>query len=79
VRGLQGTDPRYYRAIARPKHFAVHSGPESERHRFNVEPSPHDLWETYLPAFRKTIVESKAASIICAYNAEDYMASGVNQ
>jgi beta-glucosidase len=71
VRGLQGTDPDYYRAIATPKHFAVHSGPESERHRFNVDPSPHDLWETYLPAFRKTIVESKAASIMCAYNAVD--------
>jgi beta-glucosidase len=71
VRGIQGADPNYYRAIATPKHFAVHSGPESERHRFNVEPSPHDLWETYLPAFRKTIVESKAGSIMCAYNAVD--------
>ena len=69
VRGLQGTDPKYYRAISTPKHFAVHSGPESERHRFNVDPSPHDLWDTYLPAFRKTIVESKADSIMCAYNA----------
>jgi beta-glucosidase len=69
VRGLQGTDPKYYRVIATPKHFAVHSGPESDRHRFNVDPSAHDLWETYLPAFRKTIVESKADSIMCAYNA----------
>ena len=71
VQGIQGTDPHYYRTIATPKHFAVHSGPESERHRFNVDPSPHDLWETYLPAFRKTIVESKADSIMCAYNAID--------
>jgi beta-glucosidase len=69
VRGLQGDDPRYFRAIATPKHFAVHSGPESDRHRFNVEPSPHDLWDTYLPAFRATIVDAKADSIMCAYNA----------
>jgi beta-glucosidase len=71
VRGLQGDDSGYYRVIATPKHFAVHSGPENERHRFNVEPTPHDLWETYLPAFRKTIVEAKAGSIMCAYNAVD--------
>jgi beta-glucosidase len=71
VRGLQGDDPKYFRVIATPKHFAVHSGPESDRHRFNVVPSRHDLWETYLPAFRKTIVESKADSIMCAYNAID--------
>ena len=71
VRGLQGDNPTYYRAIATPKHFAVHSGPESDRHRFNVEPSGHDLWETYLPAFRQTIVEAKADSIMCAYNAID--------
>ena len=71
VRSLQGDDPRFYRVIATPKHYAVHSGPESDRHRFNVDPSPHDLWDTYLPAFRKTIVESKADSIMCAYNAID--------
>jgi beta-glucosidase len=69
VEGLQGDDPNYYRAIGTPKHFAVHSGPESERHRFNADPSPHDLWDTYLPAFRATIVEGKAGSIMCAYNA----------
>ena len=71
VRGIQGDDPNYYRAIATPKHFAVHSGPESERHRFNVDPTPHDLWDTYLPAFRATIVEGKADSIMCAYNRID--------
>jgi beta-glucosidase len=69
VEGLQGDDPKYYKVIATPKHFAVHSGPESERHRFNVDPTPHDLWDTYLPAFRATIVEAKADSIMCAYNA----------
>ncbi|WP_213807487.1 glycoside hydrolase family 3 C-terminal domain-containing protein [Granulicella sp. dw_53] len=71
VKGLQGNDPKYYRVIATPKHFAVHSGPENSRHRFNVEPTPHDLWDTYLPAFRATIVEGKANSIMCAYNAVD--------
>jgi beta-glucosidase len=69
VEGMQGDDPKYYRVIATPKHFAVHSGPESERHRFDVDPSPHDLWDTYLPAFRATIVDAKADSIMCAYNA----------
>ena len=69
VRGLQGDDPKYYRVIATPKHYAVHSGPESDRHRFDVTPSEHDLWDTYLPAFRATIVDAKADSIMCAYNA----------
>lgn len=71
VKGIQGTDPTYFRAIATPKHFAVHSGPESDRHRFNVNPSPYDLWDTYLPAFRATIVDGHAYSIMCAYNALD--------
>jgi beta-glucosidase len=71
VRGLQGNDPKYFKVIATPKHYAVHSGPEPERHRFNVQPSPHDLEDTYLPAFRATIVEGKADSIMCAYNAVD--------
>ena len=69
VEGMQGDNPKYYRVIATPKHFAVHSGPESERHRFNADPSPHDLWDTYMPAFRATIVEAKADSIMCSYNA----------
>ncbi len=71
ARGVQGNDPRYYAAISTPKHYAVHSGPESERHRFNVNPSPHDLEDTYLPAFRATVVEAKADSAMCAYNAVD--------
>lgn len=71
VRGLQGDDLRYYRVIATPKHFAVHSGPEIGRHSFNVDPSPHDLWDTYLPAFRAAIVDAKAGSIMCSYNAID--------
>ncbi len=71
VKGIQGDNPAYYRAIATPKHYAVHSGPESTRHNANVDVSPHDLWDTYLPAFRKTIVEGKADSIMCAYNRID--------
>jgi beta-glucosidase len=71
VKGLQGDDPRTYRLIATPKHYAVHSGPESTRHHFNAAISDHDLEDTYLPAFRATIVDGKAASIMCAYNAID--------
>jgi beta-glucosidase len=71
VTGLQGDDPDTYLAIATPKHFDVHSGPESERHRFNVDVSSHDLEDTYLPAFRATIVDGHADSIMCAYNAVD--------
>jgi beta-glucosidase len=71
VKGLQGDDPNYFRTIATPKHYAVHSGPESTRHSANIDPTPHDLWDTYLPAFRATITEGKAYSIMCAYNAID--------
>jgi beta-glucosidase len=71
VKGLQGDDPNYFRTIATPKHFAVHSGPESTRHSANIDPTAHDLWDTYLPAFRATITEAKAYSIMCAYNAVD--------
>ena len=71
VTGLQGTDPKYFKAIATPKHYAVHSGPELLRHGFNVDASPHDLEDTYLPAFRATIVDGHADSIMCAYNAID--------
>jgi beta-glucosidase len=71
VKGLQGDDPTYFRTIATPKHYAVHSGPESTRHSANIDPTPHDLWDTYLPAFRATIVDAKAYSIMCAYNAID--------
>ncbi len=72
VQGIQGDDPHYYRAIATPKHFAVHSGPESTRHAADVDPSEHDLWDTYLPAFRAAIVQGKADSIMCAYNSIDH-------
>ena len=68
VEGVQGNDPEHPLAIATPKHFAVHSGPESTRHKFNVVPSAHDLEDTYLPAFRATITEAHAGSLMCAYN-----------
>jgi beta-glucosidase len=71
IEGLQGTDPKYYKVIGTPKHFAVHSGPESTRHLADIEPSAHDLWETYLPQFRAAIVDAKADSIMCAYNSLD--------
>jgi len=69
VTGLQGDDPNYLKTVSTPKHYAVHSGPEVLRHRFNVPVSPHDFADTYTPAFRATVVEGKADSIMCAYNA----------
>ena len=69
VRGIQGPDPAHPRAIATPKHFAVHSGPEAGRHGFDVDVSPQDLEATYLPAFRQAVVEGGARSVMCAYNA----------
>ena len=68
VHGMQGPDPDHPQVIASPKHFAVHSGPESTRHEANVYVTPHDLEDTYLPAFRAAIVEGRAGSIMCAYN-----------
>lgn len=68
VKGLQGDDPRYLKVIATPKHYAVHSGPEPERHGFDAKVSERDLRETYLPAFYETIVKGRAASVMCAYN-----------
>jgi beta-glucosidase len=68
VTGMQGDDPKYYRAIATPKHYAVHSGPESTRHTADVTVSKHDEVDTYLPAFRAAITEGKADSVMCAYN-----------
>jgi beta-glucosidase len=71
VSGMQGSDPRYVRVVSTPKHYAVHSGPELLRHGFNVNVSPHDLEDTYLPAFRATVTEAHAQSVMCAYNAID--------
>ncbi len=68
VTGMQGDDPKYFRVISTPKHFAAHSGPEPSRHTINVEVSKHDLEDTYLPAFRAAVTEGKAGSVMCAYN-----------
>jgi beta-glucosidase len=71
VKGLQGDDPKYLKVVATPKHYAVHSGPEPERHRFDAAVAERDLRETYLPAFRATITEAHATSVMCAYNRTD--------
>ena len=67
VRGLQGEDPRHLKAAACAKHFAVHSGPEHERHGFDARPTPKDLRETYLPAFEK-LVRAGVEAVMGAYN-----------
>jgi len=68
IRGLQGDDPKYLKLVATSKHFAVHSGPESLRHSFDAEVSDRDLYETYLPAFYKTVTDAKVYSVMSAYN-----------
>lgn len=69
VEGLQGNDSVYLKSSACVKHYAVHSGPESLRHKFTTEVSTYDLWDTYLSAFRDVIVDGKATGVMCAYNA----------
>jgi len=78
IRGVQGDNSKYFEAIATPKHFAVHSGPEPLRHGFNVNVAPRDLSETYLPQFRRAITEGHAFSLMCAYNAVDGKAACAN-
>jgi len=68
VKGLQGDDPNYFKVIATPKHFGVHSGPEPLRHTFDANVSDTDLYETYFPAFKALITEGGAYSIMGAYN-----------
>ncbi|MGQ9608039.1 MAG: glycoside hydrolase family 3 C-terminal domain-containing protein [bacterium] len=68
IKGLQGDHPRYLKVVATAKHYAVHSGPEKDRHHFNAIVSKKDLYETYLPAFKKSVQEGKVASIMGAYN-----------
>jgi len=69
VHGMQGDDPRYLKTAACAKHYAVHSGPESQRHSFDAHPPRKDLWESYLPAFEKLVREAKVEGVMCAYNA----------
>jgi beta-glucosidase len=68
VFGLQGNDDKYYKSHACAKHYAVHSGPESLRHSFDVTVSPRDLWETYLPAFEALVTEADVQEVMGAYN-----------
>ncbi len=71
VAGLEGDDPKYLKASACAKHFAVHSGPEWNRSTYNAQVSRYDLWDTYLPAFRDLIVDAKVSGVMCAYNRFD--------
>ena len=68
VKGMQGDDPRYRKVDATAKHYVVHSGPEHNRHEFDVRPDSRDLWETYMPAFQALVQEAKVASVMGAYN-----------
>jgi beta-glucosidase len=68
IRGLQGDDPRYVKILACAKHFAVHSGPETERHSMNPCPPERDLYETYLPAFEAAVREGRVGSVMGAYS-----------
>ena len=68
VKGMQGNDSRYYKTHACAKHYAVHSGPEPLRHTYDASVSMRDLWETYLPAFKKLVVEANVREVMCAYN-----------
>lgn len=68
VRGMQGDDPQYLRTAACAKHYAVHSGPEDERHSFDVNVSKRELFDTYLPAFRKLVVDANVEMVMGAYN-----------
>jgi len=69
VKGLQGDDPNYFKTYACAKHFAVHSGPEWNRHSYDASVSARDLWETYLPAFKTLVEEGNVRQVMCAYNA----------
>ena len=71
IKGLQGGDPKYLKTVATAKHYAVHSGPESERHTFDARIDERDLRETYLPQFEAAIKEGGAFSAMCAYNRVD--------
>ena len=69
IQGMQGDDPQYLKAVACAKHFAVHSGPEPLRHKFDVHPPERDLYETYLPQFEAAVREGHVGQVMSAYNA----------
>ncbi|HUD47669.1 MAG TPA: glycoside hydrolase family 3 C-terminal domain-containing protein [Candidatus Baltobacteraceae bacterium] len=68
IQGLQGDDPKYVKAMACAKHFAVHSGPEIVRHSFDAEPSERDFHEMYLPQFEAAVREGHVGAVMGAYN-----------
>jgi beta-glucosidase len=68
IQGLQGNDPKYYKVLACAKHFAVHSGPESERHTIDSEPPERDFYEMYLPQFETAVREGRVGAVMGAYN-----------
>ena len=67
IQGIQGDDPNSLKAIACAKHYAVHSGPEKDRHSFDAICEPYDLWNTYLPQF-EAAVYAGVESVMGAYN-----------
>src|SRR5262245_30372794 len=71
IQGLQGNDPNYVKAMACAKHFAAHSGPEADRHRFDAQPPERDLYETYLPQFEAAVREGRVGAVMGAYNRID--------
>jgi len=71
VTGMQGNDPHYLKVVSTPKHYAVHSGPEPQRHAFDANVSEYDLVNTYLAAFRAAVTDGKADSVMCSYNSVD--------
>lgn len=78
IKGLQGNDPKYLKLVATAKHYMVHSGPELERHRFNATTDKYDFLDTYLPAFKKSVQDGKAFSIMSAYNSYNGTAAPAN-
>ncbi|HWC58613.1 MAG TPA: glycoside hydrolase family 3 C-terminal domain-containing protein [Verrucomicrobiae bacterium] len=68
IEGVQGNDPKYFKAMACAKHYAVHSGPEPERHGFNTDPPERDFYETYLPQFEMAVREAHVGGVMGAYN-----------
>lgn len=79
VRGLQGDNPKYRKLDATAKHFVAYSGPESARHRIDVHPSPRDMYETYLPAFRAVVEKGHVDAVMASYNSVDGMPSSANK
>ena len=78
IKGLQGDDPHYLKLVATPKHYMVHSGPELERHQFNATTDKYDFLDTYLPAFKRSVEDAKAYSIMSAYNSYNGTAAPAN-